>query len=1180
MSSSSPGKLWEQVDAEVEGLDGDYLDPKFYPLKHVVNIVSSPNPQSLVIQLREQQARLDALVDEVVQRHHGGFARSIQNYSQILQLFEEAKEQLDSLKTSLTDASRQLSAQSRHLTLHWRKTQVLGSCVKLLDEVQCVVDVPATINLMLSQQDWPAAVQVLLGACAKLAREELMKVGALRKIRSDMGTISRHIQGQILEELQARIYSHAYASTSGREESHAVALGPRHQRQLSSFSETFSLSSRGPSLSRPPSHPGVEASDLSASFLLPASVTSFSYPTGSLTDRGLTRAPALCKEVGLKDLVQCLVQLDALTDAKAFLNLNTRAEIRRLILRVVEAQAPPALLPTPVMALPQSGPQPWTVPLDVQAGVGLLIHSVLDACAQALNNLKRVVMEIAEAPSVTSSAGLRLLKVQRCDPDVTPDLLEPGAGAPGTQQPEPPVAPTPSASQLKHQKSFKKMKNLDTMTYINTEQEHVWSEMQDELQLLLAELLRAPLRSALQDKSEREREKGSWLEEFADMSERLGERMVGIKASSGSGGVTPVTAARSAPSRLTFGFDINVQGSGHLSSWGPEEGGSSPQEGGGYAKVLKKILGSCSGGPYLVPLVYRPVSHFVDDVTSVMMYNCNMGTPSGPRGPMHHQMWLQQFMDEYLGEIFLPQIWVDLRGRCTSALEDMEAFRPCLDVDGGNLRFSLGSPGQARRPLLRIAHFTEGILHEVMGWMATMTNFMSPLTGVVENVLASILDGCQTCMQQNLAGSKVGRMVQRFNVGLLMAAEPDAVLLDEPVAFCVPRSGDNLDPAVFMSALKHDKPYLVPGMYRPQVKVRGFGVEGEAVEEEVVLYTFRERPTSSQELLSGSGSPQRLVQLAALSSSLDYIADVILQLACQNNPMAALALNKERRQLRGGRQKAGVEVDDALLDSLGFMMDRCKSLAGQCVRALRLEMITLPCWHLHHLALISHLCDEDDVREIHACVGAFTRAVTRAAEETLPFLSPTRFAYVFGCVASTAARVVMWILPEVHEINHYGVERMLRTLSMMQPPLLAICSTFKEVRVDPSRWFDRARGYYNLLGLPPDEVVRQAAEKPKRFSSAEWMALLQVQVPGRVVTESQLNQLEKVLDKAYGLTPGQKVVEVIEQIGTTVQAPMKVVAGTIKEGFKQGLQNPAQKLQLFFRREGKESPDAPVAAGK
>ena len=44
-------------------------------------------------QLRAQRERVDVLVDQVVQDYHAGFNKSIHNYSQILVLFTQAKEE-------------------------------------------------------------------------------------------------------------------------------------------------------------------------------------------------------------------------------------------------------------------------------------------------------------------------------------------------------------------------------------------------------------------------------------------------------------------------------------------------------------------------------------------------------------------------------------------------------------------------------------------------------------------------------------------------------------------------------------------------------------------------------------------------------------------------------------------------------------------------------------------------------------------------------------------------------------------------------------------------------------------------------------------------------------------------------------------------------------------------------
>jgi hypothetical protein len=48
-----------------------------------------------------------------------------------------------------------------------------------------------------------------------------------------------------------------------------------------------------------------------------------------------------------------------------------------------------------------------------------------------------------------------------------------------------------------------------------------------------------------------------------------------------------------------------------------------------------------------------------------------------------------------------------------------------------------------------------------------------------------------------------------------------------------------------------DKPVVVPGVHRPHLKVHGFGLEGEAATEEVLLLAVRERPTSTELIMAG-----------------------------------------------------------------------------------------------------------------------------------------------------------------------------------------------------------------------------------------------------------------------------------------------------------------------------------------
>lgn len=77
-----------------------------------------------------------------------------------------------------------------------------------------------------------------------------------------------------------------------------------------------------------------------------------------------------------------------------------------------------------------------------------------------------------------------------------------------------------------------------------------------------------------------------------------------------------------------------------------------------------------------------------------------------------------------------PQVWVDLRGRCTAALEDPEGFKPQLGF--GALAASDGiSCGAAMVPILPAALFTEQVLEEVLTWTHAMPAFASSLTGAL-----------------------------------------------------------------------------------------------------------------------------------------------------------------------------------------------------------------------------------------------------------------------------------------------------------------------------------------------------------------------------------------------------------------------------------------------------------------
>eukprot|EP00879_Flechtneria_rotunda_P022311 GHRR01023540.1.p1 GENE.GHRR01023540.1~~GHRR01023540.1.p1 ORF type:complete len:213 (+),score=84.92 GHRR01023540.1:344-982(+) len=170
----------------------------------------------------------------------------------------------------------------------------------------------------------------------------------------------------------------------------------------------------------------------------------------------------------------------------------------------------------------------------------------------------------------------------------------------------------------------------------------------------------------------------------------------------------------------------------------------------------------------------------------------------------------------------------------------------------------------------------------------------------------------------------------------------------------------------------------------------------------------------------------------------------------------------------------------------------------------------------------------------------------------------------------------MWALQDIDEINTLGVERIICSLAAMQGPLsslgaasgtagMAAAAAIRgpdavAAQATPAggssgvgRAYDRAKSYFTLVGLPADEVIRLAADKPGRFSLAEWEALLQVQVPGRPTHERHMAALHRALDKYYHISAGQKMADFFEDVGAHVREPILTLTDNVSAGFKGGL---------------------------
>ncbi|GMH35477.1 hypothetical protein BSKO_03345 [Bryopsis sp. KO-2023] len=1039
---------WYQLDRELNSVPSDFRATRFDSLKHVVEILGSVDPKDTVEDLKDSKRRLEALIDQVVDVYHNGFNLAIQNYSQILQLFTESRDQVDTLRMSLMDGRRRLGAQSRLLRQQWSRSVQLDCTSQILEDVQAVVDVPAKIDAFQMKKDWPQAVGVLIEGCGRVCREELTKIHGLRKIKDDLGARWKMLQAQITGEIQHRVYETEIKDLQGVHPLAARGHRLPHRRLGSSSAGHTPRHSHNPSL-------GSESSLRGSSFSL---------------RRRLSETEGLEKDevsvtLSIRDLVDCLAQMGSIQELKETISRTMATKVKGAIVRSITSiesgkgtQSDGAL----GASVAGSTLHGVSIPPEVSIATQNLLQCVSARVYQILLNLVQLFEVIARADAAGESSAVQFIRTQIQEQQnfLTVRLSQ---------------ASSLASTQLGQKEELQCLRGG---RYLDAACLDAWKCTQGEVLQLVAELLSVPLRQL----DKRRNEDQSWLARLD--TERAGK----TKAKSGE-------AERK--SKMTFSFGLAVTGGGP--ACGERPGANSGEKDSlTYSQLVRQALNH-PGGTYLTPTLYKVVMRFVENCQKAMQealerFEVGMAEQSEAL----QKSRLSDFIENFVMESFLPQVWVDFRGRLTAALEDPEAFRPQTRTRTSSKKVSPDMlPGDS---VLKSANIAQRMVKEVSGWVPNVPPFASSLTGVIENILGRVQDAFTASVASALGDTTCGKLAANPDLIMLMAQESDAALLPDPAMFYILGAGDTLE---------------LPTGLSPAPSPTPSSAESDQAENEIIRAVLAARPVNVEDVMARPGQFGRMVQLATLSNSLELIAASISGLVRKSevpsSPHSSTTASDTpvaRPKVKKSRQ-ISVVWSEGLSGSLSGLMDRYRALAGLCIRALRLEMICLAAHHLDELTSISHLCEEDDRREVPAGVGYLIRHAARAEEEIAPYLPLHKRKYMMSILPSVCAKVCLWLVPQVKEINSAGVERMNRVLSVLQP---ALSSFLSPVVGGSFRAFDHVRAYYSMLNLSVEDLLAYVGERGGRFSPIEWKALLEVHVPGRWVSEEHINTLDKILE--------------------------------------------------------------------
>ncbi|KAG2723453.1 hypothetical protein I3760_02G171500 [Carya illinoinensis] len=521
------------------------------------------------------------------------------------------------------------------------------------------------------------------------------------------------------------------------------------------------------------------------------------------------------------------------------------------------------------------------------------------------------------------------------------------------------------------------------------------------------------------------------------------------EAASADAAVQTARLASKAPSKekrdrsedgLTFAFRFTETTISIHNQGGSRRGHNVLQEGYGSATVLPEQ------GIYLAASIYRPVLQFTDKVAAMLPKKYAQLGNDG----------LLSFVENFVKDHFLPTMFVDYRKSVQQAISSPAAFRP--KAHAASTYTPLVEKG---RPVLQGLLAIDFLAKEVLGWAQAMPKFAGDLVKYVQTFLERTYERCRTSYMEAVLEKQSYMLIGRYDIEKLMRLDP--------ASSCLPNS-----------------------LGQSNMDSNAGSVEVELELSDLLLAL---RPIKQENLIRDDN---KLILLASLSDSLEYVADLIERLG-QINSRASIQIEETPKYHH-------TQTSSAPTRDLASFADEYRKLAIDCLKVLRVEMQLETIFHMQEMATREYL-EDLDAEEPDDFIISLTSQIMRRDEAMAPFLECPKRNYIFGGICSIAANASIKALADMRSINLFGVQQICRNSIALEQALAAIPSINSEA---VQQRLDRVRTYYELLSMPFEALLAFIVEHEHVFTTAEYANLLKVQVPGRAIPADAQDRVSEI----------------------------------------------------------------------
>ncbi|XP_025095022.1 exocyst complex component 4-like isoform X4 [Pomacea canaliculata] len=593
----------------------------------------------------------------------------------------------------------------------------------------------------------------------------------------------------------------------------------------------------------------------------------------------------------------------------------------------------------------------------------------------------------------------------------------------------------------------------------------VWSNIQAVLQVLLSEYL--DVRNSL---SSRQQAPSDFDEPTMDISMYFGKKRPGK------------------PKKVTlFRFDASLHAlstNSYIEDTRQFDASDVGQQ--SLLTLISKQQKICKPSAFNITAIYKPLKAFIHDIEDAMESTAG----------------LQEFITDFVQNAFLGQVHqrvsqsIDVATRVVPTSVDEEEGHKCFDalrnVIDEKVRREMGVP----RPLLQSTVTVDESIGELQELMLALPDYADQFLTMVCNVLREYRDKCHSAYRDIVQHGSDDRRV----ISAMWAKDEDIsrFLRSLPSWHTLQPSADGKE---------------LDGTVCSEQEMRALNSK-----EAIILITnlsTDETLIPQQEIIT---DVTQMRTVANVHESLEWFASRLQQmadsLAEQSRP--ALAPDLPASELPLQVIGDAVSVSPKTLESLRSLVKDFRDLAEVCLLLLHLEVRVHCFYYLLPVAKQSNYAGPIDDLDPDSNVLKLNKDLSSMEEVLSQSLQPKKFKYIFETLGYLVASIIISSVQFLKKINENGIKKMCRNILAIQQNLTNITMT-READLD------RARQFYELLYLSPDDVLTSIAEKGPQFTGSEYDHLISLyhrSHPGHPipVQEARMKRLREIMEKGQSET--------------------------------------------------------------